>query len=222
MFRCNDCVLKGFLPLHCKPPPAALCISYHHKMSDLNVGHYVQIQGCAGKSVHLGQSCLRENGLRGEVHTVVIPVCLHYVRFKAAVPCLQHCQNYSCCTVSPLKIFSKRVWTTFVNQNRQCVVMMCVHVWVIRCQRWIVAVKWAFCVVRPWAIKCQLFVRLLSGGDLNRCTVKDEWFQTGGKLSRGLGNIICTRRLYIGQWGCRRTVLTCHYWLIRVTTWVLS
>ncbi len=51
---------------------------------------------------------------QGGVHTVVIPVCLHYVRFKAAVPCLQHCQNYSSSNVSPLKIFAKRVRGTFM------------------------------------------------------------------------------------------------------------
>ena len=45
-------------------PPAALCIS--HINSDLNVGHYVQIQGYAGKSVHLRESSLRENSLRGK------------------------------------------------------------------------------------------------------------------------------------------------------------
>lgn len=150
---------------------------------------------------------------QGEVHTVVIPVCLHYVRFKAAVPCLQQCQNYSCCTVSPLKnICEKGLNNIYVNQNRQCVVMMCALVWVIRCQHWMVAVKWAFCVVRLWAIKCQLFVPLLSEGDLNRCTVKDELFQTGGKLSKGSGDIMRTRRLYTGQCRCRRTVSTFHSW----------
>lgn len=50
-------------------PPAALSMSYSHgkkKKSDLDVRHRVQIQGYAGKSVHLRESCLRENCLRGK------------------------------------------------------------------------------------------------------------------------------------------------------------
>lgn len=33
---------------------------------DLSVGHYIQIQVCAGKSIYLRDSCLRENCLRGK------------------------------------------------------------------------------------------------------------------------------------------------------------
>lgn len=131
------------------------------------------------------------------------------------------CEIQSCCTLftalSKLQLLlclssEKYLRKTglnsiYVNQNRQCVVMMGVHVWVIRCQHWMVAVKWAFSVVCLWAIKCQLFVPLLSRGDLNRCTTEDELFQTGGKFCKGFSNII-----HMGQWSCRMAVLTFHYW----------
>lgn len=177
-----------------------------HKKDNINVGHNVQIQGCAGKSVHLRGSCLRENCLRGrEAHTVVIPVCLHYVRFKADVPCLQHRQITA---AAPLKIFvEKGPNNIHVNQSRQCVVMMWVREWVIRCQHWMVAVKWAFCVVCLWAIKCQLFVPLLSGGNHTDVRLRMNRFRRERNSESGFADII-----QMGQWGCCRTVLTFHYW----------
>lgn len=93
--------------------PAALCIFYSHK-------EWSQCRSLRPDSSVCWQICSPHGKLpqeklpQGEVHTVVIPVCLHHVRFKAAVPCLQHCQEYSCCTAGLMKIFAEMVWTTFV------------------------------------------------------------------------------------------------------------
>lgn len=107
MFWCNDCRLKGFLCLYFWTL-ATCCISYSYKK-------WSQCRSLRPDSSVCWQNCSPQGKLpQGEVHTVVILVCLHYVRFKAAVPCLQHCQEYSCRTVVLLKIFVKRVWTTFV------------------------------------------------------------------------------------------------------------
>lgn len=67
---------------------------------------------------------------QGEVHTFVIPVCLHYVRFEGAVPCLQLCQNYSCCCLSLSENISQknRIWTTFMLIKRGKVLRWCVRV----------------------------------------------------------------------------------------------
>ena len=62
MFWYNDCVLRGFLPLHCRPPSDLRRSAYLIP----NVGHCVQIHMYAGKSVHLRESCLGENCLRGK------------------------------------------------------------------------------------------------------------------------------------------------------------
>lgn len=103
----------------------------------LTVGHYAQTQVYAGKSVHLRESCLRENCLRGEVHTVVNAVCLHYERFKADVPCLQLCrkkkiQLLHC--LSSENIYQKGLNNICVNQNCQCAGMIFVRVSAMTCK----------------------------------------------------------------------------------------
>lgn len=133
----------------------------------LTVGHYAQTQVYAGKSVHLRESCLRENCLRGEVHTVVNAVCLHYERFKADVPCLQLCrkkkkiQLLHC--LSSENIYQKGLNNICVNQNCQCAGMIFVRVSAMTCKCWAAALKWGFCAISLWAIKCQLFIPLLLG-----------------------------------------------------------
>lgn len=73
MFWYNDCVLKGFLPLHCRPPPTcgALHVLFPQKIKNKKIEwsrcpSLCPDSGYAGKSVHLRESCLGENCLRGE------------------------------------------------------------------------------------------------------------------------------------------------------------
>lgn len=153
IFWSNDCALKGFLPLHCRPPPT--CSTLHWN-SDLIVGLYVQIQLCASKSVHLRESRLRENSLRGEVYTVVIPVCLHYVRFKGCSTLFTSVKNTAA---------APSLWTTFM-------LIKTVLWWWFVCKfegscASTVWLQWNEAVVCLWATECQLFVSLLSRGDFN-------------------------------------------------------
>lgn len=162
IFWYNDCALKGFLPLHCRPTPhpnppckKKTCSTLHWN-SDLIVGLYVQIQLCTCKSVHLRESCLRENSLRGEVHTVVIPVCLHHVRFKGCSTLFTSVKNTAA---------APSLWTTFM-------LIKTVLWWWFVCKSEgscasPVRLQWNEAVVCLWATECQLFVSLLSRGDFN-------------------------------------------------------
>lgn len=58
---CAQRISTSFLP----PTHGTLHTPFPHKI-EFNVGHYVQIQGYASKSVHLRESCLGENCLRGK------------------------------------------------------------------------------------------------------------------------------------------------------------
>lgn len=64
MFWYDDCVFKGSPPTPHPPTCGTSRIPLPHK-TEFNVGHYVQIQGYASKSVHIRESCLRESCLRG-------------------------------------------------------------------------------------------------------------------------------------------------------------
>lgn len=102
MFWYNDYVLKGFLPLHCSlhiPFP----LKDWSQCRSLRPDSRVRRQICSPRG-----KLPRGKLPQGKVHTVVILVCLHYVRFKAAVPCLQHCQHYSCSAVSHLRILANK------------------------------------------------------------------------------------------------------------------
>lgn len=120
----------------------------------------------------------------GEVHTVVTP-CLSLLWEVSSCSTLFTSIRITAAAAasSPRTIFVKRAWTTFVLiRTGTPRVVMCVDVWVIRWQHWMVAVKWACCAVYLWVIKCQLFVYFLSGEHLNGCRVEDESFHTKGKL----------------------------------------
>lgn len=147
--------------------PAVLCRVYYNKVwsycRSLRSDSSVRWQICSP------QGKLLEGKLpRGEVHTVVNAVCLHYKRFKADVPCLQLCQKKKkkiqllhC--VSSENIYQKGLNNICVNQNCQCTVMIFVRVSEMTCKCWAAALKWGFCAVSLWAIKCQLFIPLLLG-----------------------------------------------------------
>lgn len=56
-------------------PPEALCITHSLSQTDLNVGHYVQIQGRVGKSVPPEGKLLQGKLPWGEVHKSLSPLC---------------------------------------------------------------------------------------------------------------------------------------------------
>lgn len=74
-------------------------------------GHCVHIQMFTGKSVYLKGKLPQGELPQGEAHTVAIPGCLHYERFKAVLPCLQHlftCLQHCQKILSPLKTFEEK------------------------------------------------------------------------------------------------------------------
>lgn len=65
--------------------------------------------------------------------------------------------------LSSENIYQKGLNNICVNQNCQCAGMIFVRVSAMACKCWAAALKWGFCAISLWAIKCQLFIPLLLG-----------------------------------------------------------
>lgn len=201
---------KRFLPLYCKRPPTCGPIpTWRVTLSDTMswfkgglANPFTSGKVASGKSAS-GGKCAQLLFLSVSIMWDLKLLYLVYNTVKFTAAALSLLWRY----------LWKRVGTTLMLIKTATVLWWCVCMFgVIRRQRGMAAVKWAFCVVCLWAIKCQLLIPLLSREDLNRCTAEDELFQSGGKLSKGFSDIMRTRRWYMGQWGCCGTVLTFHYW----------
>lgn len=133
-----------------QPPqrPAALCIFYFHSMWMISMSVTVSRFRSVCKCVNLMESCLREDCLRGKRAQLLFMSVSIMWDLKLLYLVYSTVKN----TAAALLVF----WKYLQKGSEQhlcssklatCCEAMCEHVWVIRCQHWMVAGKWAFCVV---------------------------------------------------------------------------
>lgn len=170
MFWYSDCVLKGFLPPHCIPSPLT-CSTLHMLFPETVISLSVTMSRfkCALANLFTSGKVAWGRIASGVKYTQLLFLSVSIMwGFKTALPRLHLLQIQLLHRFSSENIYEKGLNNIYVNWNRPCVVMMmCVIVWEITRQHWMVTVKWGCCVVCLWAIKCQLFGSVLSRGDLN-------------------------------------------------------
>lgn len=145
----DGCVLRGFLPLEWRPPqpPEARCTSHippeawarcrplgPHSSSPANLS--TSVRDAWGRIASGRRACSCSSCL-SPLSEIQSRCTFVYSTVKITAAALSRFWKY---------LRRKGLNSVYGNQNRQCVAMMCVPVWVIRCQRWMVAAKWAFCV----------------------------------------------------------------------------